>query len=124
MEHKESFSLATEKMKKNFCLFKLFRTFYDKITWFERYFFSVCHAPLPLLLLDEICVTPTASPLKLESWHFGSQSLLRQLDALHTQNFEIQVPKGSHLREIFKVLLFKPLGSILVAWKWPNDVQD
>jgi hypothetical protein len=32
---------------------------------------------------------------------------LGQLDALHTQNFEIQVPKGSHLREVFVVLLFK-----------------
>jgi hypothetical protein len=33
---------------------------------------------------------------------------LGQLDALHTQNFKIQVPKGSHLREVFEVLLFKP----------------
>jgi hypothetical protein len=47
-------------------------------------------------------------PYKFESWIFGSQSLLGQLDALHTQNFEIQVPKGSHLREVFEVLLFRP----------------
>jgi hypothetical protein len=26
---------------------------------------------------------------------------LGQLSVLHTQNFEIQVPKGSHLREVF-----------------------
>jgi hypothetical protein len=27
---------------------------------------------------------------------------LGQLSVLHTQNFEIQVPKGSHLREVFR----------------------
>jgi hypothetical protein len=26
---------------------------------------------------------------------------LSQLDVLHTQNLEIQVPEGSHLREVF-----------------------
>jgi hypothetical protein len=38
---------------------------------------------------------------RLESWNFGSQPHLGQLDVLHTQNLEIQVPKGSHLREVF-----------------------
>jgi hypothetical protein len=33
---------------------------------------------------------------------------LDALDALHTQNLEIQVPKGSHLEEVFEILLFKP----------------
>jgi hypothetical protein len=53
--------------------------------------FSVCHAPLPL---------PYAK--------FGSRSFLGQLDAPCTQNSEIQVPKDSHLREVFAVLLFRP----------------
>jgi hypothetical protein len=35
------------------------------------------------------------------SQNFGSRNLLGQLDAPRTQNFEIQVPKGSHLREVF-----------------------
>jgi hypothetical protein len=30
---------------------------------------------------------------------------LGQLDSLHAQNFEIQVSKGNHLREVFEVLL-------------------
>jgi hypothetical protein len=40
--------------------------------------------------------------LKSESWNFGSLGLLSQLDAPHTQNFKIQVPKGSHLRVVFR----------------------
>jgi hypothetical protein len=59
---------------------------------------SVCHAPL---LLQKFVSTLAQSLWKLESWNFGSRSLLGQLDVPHTQNFEIQVPKGSHLREIF-----------------------
>jgi hypothetical protein len=59
--------------------------------------FSVCHAPLPL---QKFVSTLAQSLLLLESWHFGSRSLLGQLDVPHTQNFEIQVPKGSHLREV------------------------
>jgi hypothetical protein len=64
------------------------------------------------------CLQPP--PQKLESWNFGSRSLLGQLDALHTQNFEIQVPKGSRLREVFQILLFK---LVFVAWKWLHRVQ-
>jgi hypothetical protein len=41
-------------------------------------------------------------PLELESWNFGSLPHLGQLSVLHTQNFEIQLPKGSHLREVFR----------------------
>jgi hypothetical protein len=55
-------------------------------------FFSVYHAPLPLCIKFESRLQPSSS------------ELVSQLDALHTQNFEIQVPKGSHLRE---VLLFR-----------------
>jgi hypothetical protein len=59
---------------------------------------SVCHAPLPL---QKFVSTLAQSLLMLESWNFGPWSLLGQLDVPHTQNFEIQVPKGSHLREVF-----------------------
>jgi hypothetical protein len=63
---------------------------------------SVCHAPLPPLpLCIKFGSRLQPSPLRLEGWNFGSQSLLGQLDTLYTQNFEIQVPKGSHLREVF-----------------------
>jgi hypothetical protein len=54
----------------------------------------------------KICTSPTGSALsarKLKFW-----LLLGQLDAPRPQNFEIQVPKGSHLREVFAVLLFRP----------------
>jgi hypothetical protein len=47
-------------------------------------------------------------PYELESWNSGSRSHLGQLDVPYTQNLEIHVPKGSHLREVFEVLLFKP----------------
>jgi hypothetical protein len=40
---------------------------------------------------------------------------MEQLDAPRTQNFEIQVPKGSHLREVFAVLLFKSSGLVFMA---------
>jgi hypothetical protein len=68
--------------------------------------FSVCHAPLPLNAKFVPHLQPR--PFYLESWNFGSRSYLRQLDVLHIQNFEVQVPKGSHLREVFEVLLFRP----------------
>jgi hypothetical protein len=59
--------------------------------------FYVCHhAPLP-----KSVATLAQSLWKLESWNFGSRSLLDQLDVPHTQNFEIQVPKSSQLREVF-----------------------
>jgi hypothetical protein len=61
---------------------------------------SVCHAPLPLPL-QKFVSTLAQSLWQLESWNFGSRSLLGQLDVPYTQNFEIQVPKGSHLRDIF-----------------------
>jgi hypothetical protein len=35
---------------------------------------------------------------------------LGQLDSLHAQNFEIQVSKGSQLREVFEVLLLLVAG--------------
>jgi hypothetical protein len=56
--------------------------------------FSVCHAPLPLPLPLNAKFVPRLQPRAevLESWNFGSRSLLGQLDVLHTQNFEIQVP--------------------------------
>jgi hypothetical protein len=37
-----------------------------------------------------------------ESLNFGSRAHLGQLSVLHTRNFEIQVPKGSHLRKVFR----------------------
>jgi hypothetical protein len=52
---------------------------------------SVCHAPLPLPYA-KFALYLQARPLVLESWNFGSRSLLDQLDAPRTQNFEIQVP--------------------------------
>jgi hypothetical protein len=70
---------------------------------------SVCHAPLPLPLpYAKFVLHLQARPSMLESWNFGSRSLLGQLDAPRTQNFEIQFPQGSHLREVFAVLLFRP----------------
>jgi hypothetical protein len=63
---------------------------------------SVGHAPLPLLVsLQKFVSTLAQSLWKLESWNFGSRSLLVQLDVRHTQNFEIQISKGSHLWEVF-----------------------
>jgi hypothetical protein len=47
-------------------------------------------------------VTPTAFRLRAGKLKFWLPELLGQLDALHTQNFEIQVTKGSYLREVFK----------------------
>jgi hypothetical protein len=74
--------------------------------------FSVCHAPLPLPLplpLNAKFVPHLQPrPFYLESWNFGSRSHLRQFDVLHIQNFEVQSPKGSHLRKVFEVLLFRP----------------
>jgi hypothetical protein len=64
---------------------------------------SVCHAPVPLPLNAKFVPLLQPSPLNLESWNFGSLSHLGQLDVLHIQIFEIQVPKGSHLREVFPV---------------------
>jgi hypothetical protein len=67
-------------------------------------FFSVSHAslpPLPLPLCIKFGLHLQPSPWELESWNFGSHSLLGQLDALHTKNFGIQAPKDSHLREVF-----------------------
>jgi hypothetical protein len=40
--------------------------------------------------------------LKKKFHLFGSRPHLGQFSALHTQNFEITVPKGSHLREVFR----------------------
>jgi hypothetical protein len=54
--------------------------------------FSVCHAPLPLPLPSPyVKFVPRLQPRPwdLESWNFGSRSLLGQLDAPPTQNFEI-----------------------------------
>jgi hypothetical protein len=56
----------------------------------------------------KICTSPTGSALSARKLKFGSRSLLGQLDAPCTQNFEIQVSKGNHLREVFAVLLFRP----------------
>jgi hypothetical protein len=39
--------------------------------------------------------------IRPESLNFGSRLHLSQLSVLLTQNFEIQVPKGSHLKEVF-----------------------
>jgi hypothetical protein len=38
-----------------------------------------------------------------------SRSLLGQLDVLYTQNVGTSNPQGSHLREVFEVLLFKKI---------------
>jgi hypothetical protein len=61
---------------------------------------SVCHAPLPPLppllplpplppLLDEICLDGTELALNARKLSFDYWSLLGQLDAPYTQNFEI-----------------------------------
>jgi hypothetical protein len=57
--------------------------------------FSVCHAPGPSPLNAKF--VPRLQP----SLNIGSRPNLGQLNVLHTQNLEIQVPKGSHLRKVF-----------------------
>jgi hypothetical protein len=53
------------------------------------------------------------SPWKLESWNFGSRTILGQLDALHTQNFEIWHSKGtSHIN--FDKTVDAQFGSLAV----------
>jgi hypothetical protein len=37
----------------------------------------------------------------LQPTNFGSRNLLGQLDILHTQNFEVKVPKGTPLVKVF-----------------------
>jgi hypothetical protein len=55
-------------------------------------------------------------PWKLESWNFGSRTILGQLDALHTQNFEIWYPKGtSHTN--FDKTVDAQFGSLAVRRK-------
>jgi hypothetical protein len=47
--------------------------------------------------------TQLAQPcLVLESWNFGYKPYLTHIGLPHTQNFEIQLPKGSHPREVFR----------------------
>jgi hypothetical protein len=60
---------------------------------------SVCHAPLPLPYA-KFALHLQARLYVVENRNFGSRSLLGQLDAPCTQNFEIQVPKSSHLRVV------------------------
>jgi hypothetical protein len=60
-------------------------------------------------------------PQDLESWNFGFRILLGQLDVLHTQNFEVQVPKGTPL---VKVFLRFCQGTVFMTWKWFHRVQQ
>jgi hypothetical protein len=57
---------------------------------------SVCHAPLPL---QKFVSTLAQKARKLESWNFGVVFWVNLTSCM--QNLEIQVPKGSHLREVF-----------------------
>jgi hypothetical protein len=56
----------------------------------------------------KICTSPTGSALSARKLKFWLLEFLGELIAPLTQNFEIQVPKGSHLREVSAVLLLRP----------------
>jgi hypothetical protein len=61
----------------------------------EKYFRMSIAGATAVAVERKICATPTAQTIRPRKPHLG------QLDVLHTQNLEIQVPKGSHLREVF-----------------------
>jgi hypothetical protein len=91
MEYEGSIGFVMRKMKKNYCWIHVLGLYMAKKQDLSDKFFSVCHAPLPLPYA-KFALHLQTRPLMLESWNFGCRSLLGQLDAPRTQNFEIQVP--------------------------------
>jgi hypothetical protein len=49
----------------------------------------------------KIYATPTGKTKRHKELKFWLSDHLGQLDVLHTQNFEIQIPMGSRFREVF-----------------------
>jgi hypothetical protein len=108
-----------EKWKKLIADFHVLGLFMAKKHDLSEIFYSVCHAPgpLPLPLNAKFVSRLQPRPWDLESWNFGSRPHLGWLDVLHIQNLEIQVPKGSHLREVFWGYAVKALRT------WFHDLK-
>jgi hypothetical protein len=97
-----------------------FGIFFAQITWKKQYFF-------PLVTCrrrrhwQKLVPHLQSRPEDLESWNFGSRSLLGQLDVLHTQNFKVQVPKGISktftrgVVKVFEILLWNDFHGMKVV---------
>jgi hypothetical protein len=109
MEYEGSIGLVSRKMKIFFADFHFLGLLMNKyMIWAIKKIPSVTRRCRHRRRSHKFVSHLQLPPYELESWNSGSRCHLGQLDVPHTQNFEIQVPKGSHLREVFEVLLFKP----------------
>jgi hypothetical protein len=109
MKYEGSIGLVSLKIKNFYCWFSRFRL--KNIIWAKKIFPSVTRR-----CWTKFVLTLQKSPWKLERWNFGSRSILGQLDALHTQNFEIWHRKGtSHTN--FDKTVDAQFGSLAVRRK-------